>query len=193
MVYRAGGRGEECHLKAEMLLQLGIACASDFELLRKCLEATKAERVVMIGSGLGVLSAVVMEYSKAFLLSIDIHSVDKETENLKAIGLWDPSRIVQVLAESANFGFAWMSSSTSLFDVAVVDGGHEYYQVKPDIKAWVPHLRPGGIIFFHDYKATDAPLHHPGVGQAVEESEVANWPVFGREGWSIAFQKPEGA
>lgn len=175
-------------MKAEQLLRLGIACAGDFELLRKCLEATEAVRVVMIGSGLGVLSAVVMEYHSPFLLSIDIDPDNKEQENLESVGLWFPIRIKQVIAESATFG---LILDIYPFDVIVVDGGHKYKQVKTDIEAWTRHLRPGGIMLFHDYKAADAPLQHPGVGRAVDESEVAKWPVFGREGWSIAFQKPE--
>lgn len=180
-------------MKAEQLLHLGIACAGDFELLKKCLGATDAERVVMIGSGLGVLSAVVMEYSNAELLSVDIDPDNKERENLESVGLWDGSRILQVICESATLGLVLRKMLTIITgdDVIIIDGGHEYEQVRADIAAWTPHLRPKGIMFFHDYKATDAPMYHPRVGQAVDESEVATWPVFGRQGWSIAFQKPE--
>lgn len=176
-------------MKAEQLLRWGTACPGDFELLRKCLDATDTRWVVMIGSGLGVLSAVVMEYSKASLFSIDIDPNNKERENLKSVGLHDSLRLEQFVGESSHVGRH--AYTLELVDIIVVDGGHDYEQVKADIEAWTQHLRPGGILFFHDYKATDAPMQHPGVGQAVDESEVATWPVFGRQGWSIAFQKPE--
>lgn len=178
-------------MRSEQLLVLGTACAGDSELLKKCLEATDAARVVMIGSGLGVLSAVVMEYSEAWLLSIDIDPDNKERENLEAVGLWDYDRTWQLFGESSAEG--QYATYVPKFDVIIVDGGHDYEQVKADIEAWTQHLRPGGIMFFHDYDAKDAPIHHPGVKQAVDESEVATWPIFGKGGWSIAFQKPPEA
>lgn len=177
-------------MKAEQLLRWGTACPGDFELLKKCLEATRAERVVMIGSGLGVLSAVVMEYSEAWLLSIDIDFNNKEEENLESVGLRSPGRIMQIIEDSSSFGQRLALSPSDAFHVVVVDGGHEKAQVEADIEAWTQHLRSGGIMFFHDYDAKDAPIHHSGVKQAVDESEVATWPIFGRQGWSIAFQKP---
>lgn len=203
--YNENGRSIKA-MKAEQLLHLGTACMGDFDLLKKCLDATRARKVVMIGSGLGVLSAAVMEYSEALLLSIDIDPDVKEKENLESVGLFDQSRIAFVWGDSVGYGKELIffgrdedkpegaldrERNMTLFDIITVDGDHDYEQVKADIEAWVPHLRPGGIMFFHDYDAKDAPMQHPGVKQAVDESEVAGWPVFGRAGWSIAFQKPE--
>lgn len=180
-------------MKAEQLLRWGTACPGDFELLKKCLEVTQAMRVVMTGSGLGVLSAVVMEYSKAQLLSIDIDPDNKERENLEAVGLWDDLRIEQHVSDTFCYGQYLGIHTDEQFDVIVLDGGHEYKQVRSDLSVWPDLLSPGGILFVHDYDAKDAPIHHPGVKQAVDESEVAQWPIFGRGGWSIAFQKPPEA
>ncbi len=47
-----------------------------------------------------------------------------------------------------------------------IDADHRYEAVKDDIAAWLPKIRPGGIIAGHDYYATD----WPGVAQAVDEA-----------------------
>lgn len=47
-----------------------------------------------------------------------------------------------------------------------IDANHNYGPVKSDIAAWLPKIRPGGIIAGHDYHAAD----WPGVTQAVDEA-----------------------
>ena len=53
-------------------------------------------------------------------------------------------------------------------DFVFIDGSHEYEDVKEDIKAWLPKVKPGGILAGHDYyiKGTD---WFPGVKRAVNE------------------------
>ena len=56
----------------------------------------------------------------------------------------------------------------SSLDFVFIDGSHEYEDVKEDIKAWLPKVKPGGILAGHDYyiEGTD---WFPGVKQAVNE------------------------
>lgn len=49
-------------------------------------------------------------------------------------------------------------------DFVFVDADHVYESVKKDILAWLPKVKPGGIIAGHDYNK-----EHPGVLQAVPE------------------------
>jgi glycosyltransferase involved in cell wall biosynthesis len=49
-------------------------------------------------------------------------------------------------------------------DTLFIDGGHSYNQVKADIAAWLPKLKPTGIISGHDYQPG-----WPGVIAAVNE------------------------
>jgi len=49
-------------------------------------------------------------------------------------------------------------------DMAYIDGDHSYEGVCRDIRAYLPKLKTGGIMAFHDYE-----MAHYGVKQAVKE------------------------
>jgi len=53
-------------------------------------------------------------------------------------------------------------------DFVFIDASHEYEDVKQDIIAWLPKVKPGGIIAGHDYYV-DGSDYFPGVKQAVNE------------------------
>jgi predicted O-methyltransferase YrrM len=54
-------------------------------------------------------------------------------------------------------------------DFVFLDADHVYDSIIKDLRAWVPKIKPGGIIAGHDYCK-----EHPGVEQAVNE-------IFGKE------------
>ena len=53
-------------------------------------------------------------------------------------------------------------------DFVFIDASHEYEDVKADIIAWLPKIKPGGILAGHDYYIDDFD-YYPGVKQAVNE------------------------
>jgi GR25 family glycosyltransferase involved in LPS biosynthesis/predicted O-methyltransferase YrrM len=53
-------------------------------------------------------------------------------------------------------------------DFVFIDASHEYEDVKADIIAWLPKIKPGGILAGHDYYISDFD-YYPGVKQAVNE------------------------
>ncbi len=55
--------------------------------------------------------------------------------------------------------------ANSYFDFVFIDGNHAYPYVAEDIRAWLPKVRPGGILAGHDY--VDKPKY--GVIQACHE------------------------
>lgn len=61
-------------------------------------------------------------------------------------------------------------------DFVFIDADHSYSGCKADILAWVPKVKPGGLLSGHDYKNVDYPCF--GVEKAVDEfSEINNLPV----------------
>lgn len=55
------------------------------------------------------------------------------------------------------------------FDLVFLDGDHRYEAVKADIQAWLPLVRPGGVLCGHDYDTRPNP-QFPGVVRAVREA-----------------------
>jgi predicted O-methyltransferase YrrM len=51
------------------------------------------------------------------------------------------------------------------FDFAFIDADHSYEGCKADIESWLPKVKKGGWMFFHDYGSKN----HPGVKKAVDE------------------------
>lgn len=58
-------------------------------------------------------------------------------------------------------------------DVLLIDGDHHYDVVKADIANWLPRVKKGGTVIFHDYAPTQHNMdqfpHLIGVRQAVDE------------------------
>lgn len=52
-------------------------------------------------------------------------------------------------------------------DFVFIDASHEYRDVRGDLAAWYPKVRPGGVLAGHDY-------HWPGVSRAVRDFATAN-------------------
>jgi predicted O-methyltransferase YrrM len=65
---------------------------------------------------------------------------------------------------------------TSGIDWLYIDADHRYEAVAADLAAWVPHVRPGGLILGDDY---ENPVF-PGVKQAWDEFEQARDLTFTR-------------
>jgi len=63
---------------------------------------------------------------------------------LAAAGLEDT--VVAVVGHSAAVGQAWATPLGFLF----IDGGHRDEVVRADEAAWLPHVRPGGVLAIHD-------------------------------------------
>lgn len=60
---------------------------------------------------------------------------------------------------------AYLTEYVRGVDLVYLDGAHDYENVKTDIAAWWPLVRPGGVLAGDDYDTVE----HPGVIQAVNE------------------------
>jgi predicted O-methyltransferase YrrM len=78
-------------------------------------------------------------------------------------------------------------------DFVFIDGNHDYKFVLEDIAEWTKIVKPGGIIYGHDYMPD-----HPGVMQAIHEyiskNSINPWFILrtGRQADCFCFVKKEG-
>ena len=93
---------------------------------------------------------------------------DECKENLKT--LIDLNLLTLIKANSPEVSSNYEDSS---IDFCYVDGSHEYEDVKKDIAAWLPKVKPGGTLAGHDFYG----VNHQGYGkgwvgvfQAVDEA-----------------------
>lgn len=95
----------------------------------------------------------------------EIHLVDLGLENHGALRNLEPVR--HMIKNS--FDMASVEAAERYgdryFDVVFIDADHAYESVRDDIRAWLPKVRPGGIIAGHDFAN-----NHPGVMRAVMEA-----------------------
>lgn len=81
-------------------------------------------------------------------------------------------KIVPLRGHTQDIAKQWLALSASRMagvyhgsiDFLFIDAGHTYEECKADIEAWMPFVRPGGVICGHDFN-----YQWPGVVQAVNE------------------------
>jgi predicted O-methyltransferase YrrM len=60
-------------------------------------------------------------------------------------------RYRKVIIPQRGFSTDIAENFTEEIDLLFLDGDHSYEQCRRDVIAWLPHLKPGGYIIFHDY------------------------------------------
>lgn len=128
--------------------------------------------IVEIGAEFGMSASLFCKFAD---ISVRIYSVDLfpgnlmnvHQANLSAARMGGRSR--QLKGDSAQIGRAW---SLGKIDLLFIDGDHSYEGVQRDIAAWIPHVKPAGIVIFHDAapksNLNPHPLHYE-VNQAINE------------------------
>ena len=113
--------------------------------------------VINIGAGAGTSGLAFLESRPdLYLITIDIRAADSplgclaaEERVLKDAGLWG-DRNRQIWSSSINAGWTWQYTDDKV-DMVFIDGEHSYEDCKGDIEAWLPNIKPGGIIAIHNY------------------------------------------
>lgn len=63
---------------------------------------------------------------------------------------------VTIVAKSSMEGaLEWKKTVGQLVDLIFIDGSHALQNVFEDFNFWVPHLRPGGEVIFHDFDSIE--------------------------------------
>jgi SAM-dependent methyltransferase len=126
-------------------------------------ELARGKRVLEIGSYCG-LSTVCMARTAEHVTAVDYFdgrgtpspqdTLDQFRKNLERYGLWDKIYVCHPDAEIP----------MPLYDLAFIDGAHDYESVIADIARVREVLQPDGLIAFHDY---NQPCH-PGIAKAID-------------------------
>ena len=115
-------------------------------------------RVVEIGTYTGRTAAHLHKYCPQIerLYTVDLEKPDPARDRIRGL-----ERVVFIQERSDLAAKAFEDESV---DLVFIDGDHSEEGARRDLGAWVPKVRPGGVIAGHDY---DSP-RHPGVRRAVD-------------------------
>lgn len=122
----------------------------------------KGGRIVEIGSYSGRSSIIlgsVANKNGTRLCCVDTFQEtpkEKFIENMRLAGV--VYGLLAMTSEKASYIYKHK------IDLLFVDGDHRYEGVKKDCELWLPKLKPGGYVCFHDYKTS-----WDGVKRAVDE------------------------
>lgn len=98
-------------------------------------------------------------------------------DNLKKCNVYDYVSLMKI--DSVNGASKFQNE---FFDVIIIDADHSYEGVKQDIDAWLPKLKPGGIIAGDDYNTGWS-----GVIQAVDEKFGSKVQLYNTENMNPIF------
>lgn len=145
-----------------------------------CLEKPAEPQVVVeLGSFHGGSTTLIADFlrrtgSGATFASLDITKPDAYWEALEKNDCKD--RVLHVQHKSAEAGQQLLvQGAQHSVDILLIDADHKFAAVHEDIEAWIPLLKPGGIVIFHDYPGRCDPdimarySYTLGVGHAVDE------------------------
>jgi hypothetical protein len=98
------------------------------------------------------------EDNKLIVFSVDILGSGSEittNEHLRLMECGDEytHRVKKIWGDSKIVGINWPIKIDYLF----IDGDHSYDGCAGDINAWLPHVKKGGVVAFHDYESPNWP------------------------------------
>jgi predicted O-methyltransferase YrrM len=133
-------------------------------------------RVVNIGAGVGTSGLAFLESREDLIyFSVDIRGEENpigglvnERHAFEAAGYWDTRQITQLQGDSKDVGRGWVYG---LVDMVYIDGDHTHEGCMGDWLNWKNHIKPGGVVVFHDYKCVWGPGVETTVIAVAEEHE----------------------
>jgi hypothetical protein len=158
----------------------------EVELLRRCADALPPDPIIInIGAGAGTSALTFAEARPdAHVITVDISAGGPLGGMEGERNAFDDAHIPypeQILGRSAMVGRLW---NRGLVDMVFVDGDHSTKGVEGDVEGWLPHIKIGGIIAFHDYGD-----RWPRVVAVVDKTVAVNpdYMLFDRDDTTIAF------
>lgn len=150
---------------------IGYLSREDVDLLADMARSLPPDPVaVNIGAGVGTSGLALMESRPDLVLySIDVNDyanpyggLVNEGNAFRDAGFEGSPRYHPILGKSHDVAKSWQFGAV---DLVFVDDGHTPEDIRGDIEGWLPLIKDGGIIVFHDF----ATGHHPGTAGIVYE------------------------
>ena len=136
---------------------IGYLSHADIDLMTECArKLSENPLVINIGAGVGTSGLTFMEARPDLqLYSIDVNDYPNpygglvnERNAFKDAGFLGSPRHHQIHGDSKQVGKYWKGGAV---DLVFVDGEHTEKQICGDIEGWLPHIKDGGFMIFHDY------------------------------------------
>lgn len=103
------------------------------------------------------------DHSLNYSLKEQYQSLALTNENLRRK---DIKNVLALQSTSGEMAEKWVLPIDLLF----VDGDHKYESVKADIESWLPKVKIGGFVMFHDYSSHEGVL--PAVDEAINDKKL---------------------
>jgi len=117
----------------------------------------------------------------------EFNTIDKwERLYQSQVELWDNDPNTVLLRDSSPQVSKFTAKSS--IDIVFLDGDHRYEAVKADIEAWLPKIRPGGLLCGHDYSTRG---NNVGVKKAVDEVLGSTVFIGSQKTWVHYVQRNE--
>jgi predicted O-methyltransferase YrrM len=150
--------------------------AEEERLIELASEVRKGGTIVELGCEYGRSTAnfLIGSHQTVAVISVDIFPTDHpevgdllETYQANVTPFVQDRRIGLMHGDSHEASKHWNAGG---IDLLFIDADHSYEAVKRDIEGWVPHVRVGGFVAFHDCAINmhSHPLHFE-VSKAVDE------------------------
>ena len=132
--------------------------------------------IVNIGAGAGTSGLAFIESrDDLFMYTIDVSpggplgGLESEHNSFVAAGVENKGNFTRILGRSHDVAERWPKIAYHpKVDIVFVDDNHMEEDVRGDIEGWLPLIREGGVIIFHDYTSEQ----WPAVRQVVDELMV---------------------
>lgn len=142
----------------ELARAFGYLSVDEVGALKSLVRMIKARPIVIVnvGAGAGTSSLAMAEAcdeigAQRILYSIDnspggpLGGLEGENNAFRNANMFPPH---QILDDSRIAGRYWVGEQ---IDLLFIDDGHLEPEIQGDIDAWMPNLKDGGIVAFHDY------------------------------------------